>query len=502
MAQTFGLNKIKDTMTSVWGYGDILFAKEINEINFTHNNLYPLCVVIEPNSVMPSIYEGWENYSYEVYFCMRWHKVNRAVGPRDQKLDNIQDMGNEWLDFVLRTYNKEDLILEDESLTIERIKTLGNDKVIAVKFTFTLQGFRQCFNPKTENVDSLLPSNPFNLPYEGTMVWQGTGTNAYTYDMKCTGWWKFRGWKETTMIDTVRYVTMLKDMRAYPMSGAGYQNFTRNWYNKNYFTNPADLHNTAILKSDSPGGGEALHGYTTGGNIPIATDLTKYQFANYYNGWDLLAPWTANEGQILNGSEWSLTFVFEMGASAQELDNTYLFHQPGFGLVETAVGSGQFANFNAIAIYFDANSNLIIDITDHAGVVHTTSYNVTVLFGWDVYTREDRVVTLCIDFLSPLLTVTSAPNYQFTTLVMLTPTGGAAGTLFWGKNKNLLLCESENTAYNDYKQGYRRNFYEMVSYNYPTSLFFFKNSPNLSQPNQSKWITQKLYDEYNLTYTN
>ena len=62
-----GLNMLRTTMTDCWGYGDILFG-EIGDINENHDNIYPLCLVVPPTSSMPSIYEGWEDYTYEVYF--------------------------------------------------------------------------------------------------------------------------------------------------------------------------------------------------------------------------------------------------------------------------------------------------------------------------------------------------------------------------------------------------------------------------------------------------
>ena len=102
----YGLEKIRSTMELMWQYGgDFLCAKTVNEVNFDHDAIYPKCIVIEPNSVMPSIYEGWENYSYEVYFCELWKKINRDASERDQKWDNIQFIGNEWLDNVLDYYS-------------------------------------------------------------------------------------------------------------------------------------------------------------------------------------------------------------------------------------------------------------------------------------------------------------------------------------------------------------------------------------------------------------
>ncbi|HAT67145.1 MAG TPA: hypothetical protein DCS66_21545, partial [Flavobacteriaceae bacterium] len=210
----YGLETLRITMENAWQYGDVECITEIKAINFDHDRIYPLCLIIEPNSIMPSIYEGWENYEYEVYFCMLWKKDNRDVSSRDLKWDNIQRIGNEWLDNVLNKYDNEDLILDDESLELERIKSFGNDKVLAIKFSFTLQAFRTCFNPKQFYVDSYYSNDRVEI-----CVQQGDGgggcDETISVPQCCRSWVRSDGWKEISFDNTLYNIMQFNDMSSY-----------------------------------------------------------------------------------------------------------------------------------------------------------------------------------------------------------------------------------------------------------------------------------------------
>jgi len=66
----------------------------------------------------------------------------------------------EWFDMVLKNYqdNIVDVYLNDESIEIERVKEVANDRLVQIKFTFTMSAFSKCFRPV-----SIYPSDYANV---------------------------------------------------------------------------------------------------------------------------------------------------------------------------------------------------------------------------------------------------------------------------------------------------------------------------------------------------
>ena len=50
---------------------------------------------------------------------------------------------------VLKNYqdNTVEVYLNDESIEIERVKDVANDRLVQIKMTFTMSGFTKCFRP-------------------------------------------------------------------------------------------------------------------------------------------------------------------------------------------------------------------------------------------------------------------------------------------------------------------------------------------------------------------
>ena len=145
------ITRLTDIITvfdSKWTYGDVKFGYD-GEVNQDHDTQYPLMLVNPPESIIPAIYNGREEYSFEINFYNLYSQAAQSVVTLQKRWDNLQDLSNEWLDMVLKNY--QDVIVEaylnDEGIEIERIKDTQNDKLVQIKLVFTMSAFTKCFRP-------------------------------------------------------------------------------------------------------------------------------------------------------------------------------------------------------------------------------------------------------------------------------------------------------------------------------------------------------------------
>ena len=131
-----------------WTYGDVKFGYD-GEVNQDHDTQYPLMLVNPPESIIPAIYDGREEYSFEINFYNLYSQSAQSVVTLQKRWDNLQDLSNEWLDMVLKNYQDVtvEAYLNDESIDIERIKDSKNDKLVQIKLVFTMSAFTKCFRP-------------------------------------------------------------------------------------------------------------------------------------------------------------------------------------------------------------------------------------------------------------------------------------------------------------------------------------------------------------------
>ncbi len=145
------ITRLTDIITvfdSKWTYGDVKFGYD-GEVNQDHDTRYPLMLVNPPESVIPVIYDGREEYSFEINFYNLYPQAAQSVVTLQKRWDNLQDLCNEWLDLVLKNYQDVtvEAYLNDESIEIERIKDTNNDKLVQIKLIFTMSAFTKCFRP-------------------------------------------------------------------------------------------------------------------------------------------------------------------------------------------------------------------------------------------------------------------------------------------------------------------------------------------------------------------
>ena len=155
------LTDIVTVMKSKWTYGDKFFGYT-EEFNDNHNTQYPSILITPPSSLFPevSLNNGWELYTFEIYFSDLYNRTAQANVSLDQRWDNLQDLANEWLDMFLKNYQDGVVtgFLEGEDVSVERVKEVANDQLIQIRMNFTWKVFSKCFRPQ-----SIYPTDLSNL---------------------------------------------------------------------------------------------------------------------------------------------------------------------------------------------------------------------------------------------------------------------------------------------------------------------------------------------------
>lgn len=170
------ITRLTDIITvfdSKWTYGDVKFGYE-SEVNQDHDTQYPLMLVEPPESTIPVVYSGREEYTFEINFYNLYSQDAQSAVTLQKRWDNLQDLANEWLDMVLKNYQdvSVEAYLEDESIAIERVKEVANDRLVQIKLTFTMSAFTKCFRPVSN-----YPSD-----YSDLKVWLKSDSGA-TFDI-------------------------------------------------------------------------------------------------------------------------------------------------------------------------------------------------------------------------------------------------------------------------------------------------------------------------------
>ena len=170
------ITRLTDLITvfeSKWTFGDVKFGYE-SDVNEDHDTKYPLMLIQPPSSIIPAIYNGREEYEFEINFYNLYSQAAQSVVTLQKRWDNLQDMSMEWFDMVLKNYQDVNVeaYLNDESLEIERVKEVANDRLVQIKMTFTMSAFTKCFRPV-----SIYPSN-----YSDLVIWLRADSGA-TFDI-------------------------------------------------------------------------------------------------------------------------------------------------------------------------------------------------------------------------------------------------------------------------------------------------------------------------------
>ena len=145
------ITRLKDIITvfeNKWTYGDSRFGYE-REINETHNTQYPAMIIQPPESVIPDVITGREEFEFEVNFYNLYQQAAQSAVTLQHRWDNLQDLATEWMDQVLKNYqdNGVDVYLDEAGIEFERVKEVANDRLVQIKLSFTMSAFTKCFRP-------------------------------------------------------------------------------------------------------------------------------------------------------------------------------------------------------------------------------------------------------------------------------------------------------------------------------------------------------------------
>ena len=192
------LTDIVTVMKNKWTYGDKFFGYT-DEFNDNHKTQYPSILITPPSSVFPevSLNNGWELYSFEIYFSDLYNRTAQANVNLDQRWDNLQDLANEWLDMFLKNYQDGIVtgFLEGEDVSVERVKEVANDQLIQIRMNFTWKVFSKCFRPQSTYPSDLAgliswlkadSGLTFSIPTKRVSAWedQSGNTNSVAQTVK------------------------------------------------------------------------------------------------------------------------------------------------------------------------------------------------------------------------------------------------------------------------------------------------------------------------------
>jgi hypothetical protein len=220
------LTDIVTVMKNKWTYGDKFFGYT-DEFNDNHNTQYPSLLITPPSSVFPevSLNNGWEEYTFEIYFSDLYNRTAQANVNLDQRWDNLQDLSNEWLDMFLKNYQDGVVtgFLQGEDVSIERVKEVANDQLIQIRMNFTWRVFSKCFRPQ-----SVYPSD-----LSGLITWLRADSGlTFSIPTKRVSAWEDQSGNTNSVAQTV------KDKRALRYTYDGANDKTRISFNgtTDYFT--------------------------------------------------------------------------------------------------------------------------------------------------------------------------------------------------------------------------------------------------------------------------
>jgi len=261
------ITRLTDIITvfdSKWTYGDVKFGYE-SEVNQDHDTKYPLMLVEPPESTIPVVYNGREEYTFEINFYNLYSQAAQSVVTLQKRWDNLQDLANEWLDMVLKNYQdvSVEAYLEDESIAIERVKEVANDRLVQIKLTFTMSAFTKCFRPVSH-----YPSD-----YSDLKVWLKSDSGV-TFDIASK---RVSAWADQSgNSSNVAQATAANQPLRYGYDG---------------------INDKAYLDFDGTN-----DDFASGSNLPITTDFTIFEVSKINQLNDVVFGWYRSNAAILIGS--------------------------------------------------------------------------------------------------------------------------------------------------------------------------------------------------------
>ena len=121
-----------NAVAAIYGLDSYLMI-DISELNGYHNLNYPLCIVEPPNSSISNVNRAWEEYEFSCYIL----QVDDSATPNVEQYDTCAHLFSTLLAKLMK--QQEGVYSFDkESVSVERVRDIGNDKLIGVKTTFNI----------------------------------------------------------------------------------------------------------------------------------------------------------------------------------------------------------------------------------------------------------------------------------------------------------------------------------------------------------------------------
>jgi len=123
---------LNNAVAAIYGLDSYLMI-DISELNGHHNLNYPLCIVEPPNSSISNINKAWEDYEFSCYVL----QIDDSSTPNVEQYDTCTHLFSNLLTKLMK--QQEGVYSFDkESVSIERVRDIGNDKLIGVKASFNI----------------------------------------------------------------------------------------------------------------------------------------------------------------------------------------------------------------------------------------------------------------------------------------------------------------------------------------------------------------------------
>tara|TARA_R100001443_G_scaffold117401_1_gene142097 strand:+ start:2213 stop:3475 length:1263 start_codon:yes stop_codon:yes gene_type:complete len=127
--------KFQQAADSTTGLGSYRM-EDISDVNKTHNTNYPLLIIEPSTSTVENLNRGWERHTFTAYLL-------EPDGFKDNRVDvehydSTQKLFSKFLDYLMKTRTGAfgGVSVNKKGVRIERVKNLGNDKLMGVKVQF------------------------------------------------------------------------------------------------------------------------------------------------------------------------------------------------------------------------------------------------------------------------------------------------------------------------------------------------------------------------------
>lgn len=157
--------KFQQSADSTTGLGSYRM-EDISDVNKTHNTNYPLLIIEPSTSTVENLNRGWERHTFTSYLL-------EPDGYKDstsdvEHYDSTQKLFSKFLDYLMKTRTGAfgGVAVNKRGVKVERVKNLGNDKLIGVKVQFEID-MPSVLSEDSGNTSSL-PTNDLRAHFKTT----------------------------------------------------------------------------------------------------------------------------------------------------------------------------------------------------------------------------------------------------------------------------------------------------------------------------------------------